>query len=78
MADLLRSLGHTVVERDPDYAPAAGGLARYTRGVLDDAVAKEHPDRLERRTKAMARLGALDPPRCSPGARAPRRASPRA
>ena len=36
-------------------------MARYTRGILDDAVAKERPDRLERRTKGMARLGRLTP-----------------
>jgi amidase len=64
LADLLRSLGHTVIERDPDYDPAAmaRGVARFTRGVLDDALAKEHPERLERRTKAMMRLGRLTPP----------------
>ncbi len=63
LADLLRSLGHSVVERDPDYdaAAIARGLSRYTRGILDDAQAKERPDRLERRTKAMARLGRITP-----------------
>jgi amidase len=63
LADLLRSLGHTVVERDPDYdaAAVARGLSRYTRGILDDLQAKERPDRVERRTKTMARLGRLTP-----------------
>jgi amidase len=63
LADLLRSLGHTVIERDPDY-PAGAVLrstARYTRGILDDAQAKERPDRLERRSKTMARIGRLTP-----------------
>lgn len=63
VADLLRSLGHTVVERDPDYdaAATARGLARFTRGVLDDALAKDHPERLERRTRTMARFGRITP-----------------
>jgi amidase len=60
---LLRGLGHTVVERDPDYDAAAmtRGLARYLRGIHDDARAQAHPERLERRTRAMARMGALTP-----------------
>jgi amidase len=61
--ELLRSLGHDVSERDPDYG--IGGipevLIRYLRGILDDARAVAHPERLERRTKGMARLGALIP-----------------
>jgi amidase len=63
LADLLRSLGHEVVERDPDYdaAAIARGLSRYTRGILDDLEAKERPDRVERRTRTMARLGRLTP-----------------
>ncbi|UGS35483.1 Putative amidase AmiB2 [Capillimicrobium parvum] len=62
-AQLLRGLGHTVVQRDPDYdaAAMARGLARYFRGILDDAAATEHPERLERRSKAMARIGRLIP-----------------
>ncbi|MFN8205606.1 MAG: amidase [Solirubrobacteraceae bacterium] len=64
-ADLLRGLGHTVIERDPDYdaAALARGLARYFRGILDDAARTEHPERLERRSKAMARIGRLIPGR---------------
>jgi amidase len=62
-AALLRGLGHTVIERDPDYDTAATmrGMSRYSRGVLDDALATEHPERLERRTRAMARIGRLTP-----------------
>jgi amidase len=59
----LRSLGHEVSERDPDYGadtiPAV--LVRYLRGAHDDAGALAHPERLERRTRAMARLGGLIP-----------------
>jgi len=62
-AELLRSLGHDVVEREIDYGPAAWQtlLARYLRGIHDDARGVDRPDRLEPRTRAMARLGALVP-----------------
>jgi amidase len=60
-AELLRSLGHDVAEREIDYGPTAwlNVTVRYLRGVHDDARGVEHPERLEPRTKAMARLGAL-------------------
>jgi amidase len=62
--ELLRSLGHDVDERDPDYG--LGGipemLTRYLRGIHDDAGGLAHWERLERRTRGMARLGALIPP----------------
>ena len=63
-AELLRSLGHEVVERDPEYGVSAvtNFLARYLSGIHDDARAMAHPERLERRTKGMARLGALARP----------------
>jgi amidase len=61
--ELLRSLGHEVSERAPDYGlgtlPAL--LPRYIRGISDDARALPHPERLERRTRGMARLGSLIP-----------------
>jgi amidase len=62
--ELLRSLGHEVSERDPDYGPGAipALLVRYLRGIHDDAGAMAHPERLERRSRGMARLGALIPP----------------
>ncbi|MCW3047816.1 MAG: nylA 2, partial [Solirubrobacterales bacterium] len=60
-ASLLRSLGHEVVEREVDYGPAAflNTVTRYFRGIRDDAAAMTHPERLERRTRGMARLGGL-------------------
>jgi amidase len=62
--ELLRSLGHKVSEQDPDYGlgsiPAL--LVRYLRGINDDAASMAHPERLERRTKGMARMGGLIPP----------------
>ena len=36
-------------------------MARYLRGIHDDARGVEHPERLEPRTRGMARLGALVP-----------------
>ncbi|HWG09398.1 MAG TPA: amidase [Solirubrobacteraceae bacterium] len=62
--DLLRSLGHELSESDPDYGTGAGTalIPRYVRGVYEDACAIAHPERLERRTKGMARLGALAGP----------------
>ncbi|MDT5178281.1 MAG: amidase [Mycobacterium sp.] len=59
---LLRDLGHEVVERDPDYPPSAvfaQALPRYFRGVHDEAAALPRRERLERRTKAFARIGGL-------------------
>lgn len=59
---LLRELGHHVLTRDPDYPPAAMNryyLPRYFRGIHDDVRALPHPERLEARTRAMARIGGL-------------------
>ena len=58
---LLRDLGHEVVVRDPEYPPLAFGnyLARYLRGICDDADAQAHPERLEARTRNLARLGSF-------------------
>jgi amidase len=61
-ADLLRSLGHEVREHNPDYGLAFNhALRRYLRGVHDDARAMPNQERLERRTRGMARLGGLVP-----------------
>lgn len=61
-AAVLRSLGHEVMLRDPDY-PASGGalqfMPRYLRGIHDDVKTMPRPERLEARTRAMARLGGL-------------------
>jgi amidase len=59
---LLRELGHEVIDRDPDY-PSSGfyghALPRYFRGVYDDVKALPHPDRLDARTRAFARIGGM-------------------
>ncbi|MBO0866792.1 MAG: amidase, partial [Mycobacterium sp.] len=59
---LLRELGHDVVARDPDYPPTAileNYLPRYFRGIYNDFRLLPHPERLEARTRAMARIGRL-------------------
>jgi amidase len=63
-AALLRSLGHEVAERPLDFGPAAAldVLARFLRGIHDEAAKLARPERLEPRTRTMARLGALVPP----------------
>jgi amidase len=59
--ELLSSLGHEVREQDPDYGNETipSVIARYMRGAHDDVAELEHPERLERRTRALARLGGL-------------------
>jgi amidase len=59
-AELLRSLGHSVEERDPPSREAGlHAMARYLRGIHDDAAALPRADRLERRTRRAARLGSF-------------------
>jgi amidase len=62
-ADLLRSLGHDVQEVDLDYGTGAlrSITVRYLCGAADDAKAMSHPERLERRTRGVARIGSLVP-----------------
>ena len=59
----LRELGHEVTEREVDYGAQGipNVVARYLRGVHEEAAGVAHPERLERRTRAMARLGGLVP-----------------
>ncbi|MGI8557850.1 MAG: amidase [Solirubrobacteraceae bacterium] len=61
--ELLRSLGHEVEEHDPEYGADAipSLLARYLRGIHDDGSELPHPERLERRTRSMMRLGGAIP-----------------
>jgi amidase len=60
-AELIRSLGHEVAERDVDFrvrdVPVIVGL--MFRGIRDFVHEIERPHRLERRTRALARPGAL-------------------
>jgi amidase len=57
-AELLRSLGHEVIEREPSIGPVGlNTLARYLAGINAEAKAVAHPERLEKRTRNLARLG---------------------
>jgi amidase len=59
-AELLRSLGHDVVKRDPAYRRISTiATPRYLRGIHEDAIRMARPDRLERRTRGISRLGRL-------------------
>jgi amidase len=69
-AQLLRSLGHEVREHDPDYGLMLSWLVRYLRGIHDEGVTLPRPQRLERRTRSMIRLGGLVSPEVLERARA--------
>jgi len=59
-ADLLRSLGHEVEARDPDWGLVGNNVVpRYLNGASTDAARVPHPERLERRTLQFRRLGRL-------------------
>ncbi len=61
-ATLLARLGHEVSPRELDYGPLAPPLefsGRYLRALHDDTAELAHPERLERRMRALARLGGL-------------------
>jgi amidase len=63
MADLLRSLGHEVVEHEPDYGEIRTLFGpRWLRGIYDDS--REliaGTDQLERRTRQMIAVGRAIP-----------------
>jgi amidase len=62
MAQLLRSLGHSVDEEDPAYGQAQNAITvRFLRGMADEARTMPHPDRLQRRTRGFARMGRAFP-----------------
>ncbi len=62
-AELLRGLGHEVIERDPDYGTSGVAFsARYFRGMHAAASTLPHPERLARRTRGFVRIGGLIPP----------------
>ena len=63
-AELLRSLGHQVEPRDPDWGTIGNDMVpRYLRGIAADLDRVPAPERLERRTRGFARLGRLIPDR---------------
>ncbi|HEX7244148.1 MAG TPA: amidase [Solirubrobacterales bacterium] len=61
-AELLRSLGHDVTQRDPDWGGIGNNITpRFLRGVSDTVDEVPHPERLESRTRGFGRLGGLLP-----------------
>jgi amidase len=60
-SELLRSLGHELKDRDPDYPLWLGPhmLARYLRGAYDAAMDLGDIDRMERRTRQIVRMGQM-------------------
>jgi amidase len=61
-AELLGSLGHELTRRDPDWGGIGdNSVPRYLHGIAEDVERVPLPDRLERRTRAMGRLGGLIP-----------------
>lgn len=61
--DALRQLGHEVTDHELDWGRTMGArvVARYLRGVADQARKVPHPERLARRTRGYVRLGAAIP-----------------
>lgn len=61
-AELLRSLGHEVTRRDPDWGGIGNNITpRFLRGVSDTVAGVPHPERLESRTRGFGRLGGMLP-----------------
>jgi amidase len=58
--ELLRSLGHQVVEASPRYGRLITDFyPLYFRGIRDEALSLPHPERLSDQTKGFVRLGRL-------------------
>jgi amidase len=69
-AEVLRSLGHEVAPRDPEWGGIGNNMVpRYLRGIAEDFARVPRPERLERRTRGMARLGRTIPDSVFKGAR---------
>ncbi len=74
-AAILSALGHEVIERAPDYGMVGNGvIPRYLAGIAEDVDLVPFPDRLERRTRGMGRLGHAIPKRLLRHSRASERA----
>jgi amidase len=61
VADTLRALGHDAAPADPPYGLLNPAIPRYLAGIAQDAERAPRPERLQRRTRGFARLGALTP-----------------
>jgi amidase len=63
-AEVLTALGHRVVERPMDYGNAMWqSTVRYLDGVAGDVATIGHPQRLDRTTRRVARVGSALPQR---------------
>jgi len=59
-AAILRALGHSTQERDPAWGLLGNNFfARFFRGLRDEVERVPHPERLERRTRTLARMGSM-------------------
>ena len=62
--EVLRGLGHTVLQADPSYSGVQPSfVVRYARGVRDDLVRLVDPSCTEPRTRAVAAIGSRVPDR---------------
>jgi amidase len=60
--ELLRSLGHDVAPRDPEWGGIGDAIsARFLKGVAETVEEVPHPERLESRTRGFGRLGKILP-----------------
>jgi amidase len=63
--ELLRSFGHEVNEHEVDHGPTAPApefTVLYLRSLHEEVAGLAHPERVERRIRALARLGGALPP----------------
>ena len=61
-AELLRGLGHKVVQQDPNWGGIGNNItARFLGGVAETVKAVPNPERLEGRTRGFGRLGSILP-----------------
>ncbi len=63
LTQLLRDLGHEVIEREIGYTPpiAANVIARYLGGIAEEGRSLGHPERFSRRTRGYIRMGSAIP-----------------
>lgn len=61
--EVLKGLGHEVLEKDPDYGPVATNVViAYLSGIAQHYNSVPHPERLEKKTRGFARMGRAIPP----------------
>ena len=59
MRELLRSLGHDVIDRAPEFGWVGNAFSPlYLGGIREDIKRTPHPERLEKRTRGFSLLGA--------------------